>query len=388
MITGAVICEFNPFHNGHKYLLDYMRNDGCDCVICVMSTSFTQRGDVAVFSKFQRAEDALKGGANIIIELPVVWAVSSAQRFANAGCEIIKALGVVDRVYFASECGDIELLKSAADATTNQGVKATLKKYMQEGDYYPTALQKAVEEHFCEDVAHTLSYPNNTLGIEYIKSLKDTDIDIRTIKRAGAQHDCDETRDIFASGSRLRHDILSEKNTEAFTPSSNAKNENPAFYEYGERAIIYALRRMSAEDFEKLPDVSEGLHNRIYNAVRSENSIDSILEKIKTKRYTHARLRRILTCAVLGITKEHQNSSVPYIRVLGFNKSGEIMLKEIHRTASLPVVMNVAGSVNSLSDVATWVLETEIMATDIRTSFEKAPSPCGQDFTKGIIKIQ
>ncbi len=388
MITGAVICEFNPFHNGHKYLLDFMRKDGCDCIVCVMSTSFTQRGDVAVFSKFQRAKDALLGGADIIIELPAVWAVSSAQRFANAGCEIIKALGLVDRVYFASECGDSELLKKTADATEDENVKLLIKKYMQEGDYYPTALQKAVSDVFGADISDILSSPNNTLGIEYIKSLKGINIDIRTIKRVGVGHDCDETSDEFASGSKLRADILSGKSAEDFLPHTNAECENPAFYEYGERAMLYALRGMTRDDFEKLPDVSEGLHNRIYDSVRTENSVDAILSKIKTKRYTHARLRRIITSALIGITKEHQRMGVPYIRILGFSAAGEALIKELNITSSLPLVLNLASAINTLDKNAAEILDIEIKATDIRTVFEKVPTPCGTDFTQGIIKIR
>ncbi len=387
MVIGAVICEFNPFHNGHKYLLDKMRRDSCDCIVAVMSTSFTQRGDVAVYSKFQRAKDALKGGADIIIELPVVWAVSSAQRFAQAGCEIIKALGCVDRVYFGSESGDIDLLKSAADATLDEKVNAITNTYMSQGDYYPCALEKAVSEVFGKEVADILSSPNNTLGIEYIKSLKDSNIEIRTIRRVGAEHDSENTQDSFASASKVRSDILSGFSTEGFVPESNGECDNPAFYEYGERAVLYALRSLSPEDFESLPDVSEGLHNRIYEAVRTENTIDAILTKIKTKRYTLARLRRILTCAVLGITKEHQSMSVPYIRVLGFSFQGELLLRRAKETSALPFIINVAGALDTLNDNARKILDIEMKATDIRTVFEKSPTQCNQDYTQGIIKV-
>lgn len=386
MVVGAVICEFNPFHNGHKHLLDAMRNDGCDCVVAVMSTSFTQRGDVAVYSKFQRAQDALKGGADIIIELPVVWAVSSAQRFASAGCEIIKALGCVNRVYFGSECGDITALQSAADATLDTKVTALCKEYMTQGEYYPNAMQKAVEEIFGKEVAQILASPNNTLGIEYLKALIDSDIEVRTIKRVGAEHDSAHTQGNFASASKLRQDIFSAESTEGFVPSSNCVCDNPAFYEQGERAVLYALRNLKAENFENLPDVSEGLHNRIYDAVQRENTLEGILESIKTKRYTLARIRRILTCALLGITKEHQAMSVPYIRVLGFNSTGELLLKNAKQTASLPFIINVAGMIEKLSDKGRRILDIEMKATDIRTVFEKSPTPCNSDFTHGIIK--
>ena len=387
MITGAVICEFNPFHNGHKYLLDKMRQDGCDCIVAVMSTSFTQRGDVAIYSKFQRCTDALRGGADIVVELPVVWAVSSAQRFAQAGCSIIKALGIVDRVYFGSECGDIDKLKKAAKATLDTKVVSLCKDYMAQGEYYPNALEKAVCEIFGKDVADILASPNDTLGIEYIKSLMDSNIEVRTIERVGADHDSTDTVEEFASASKIRSDIQRSENSNSFVPCTNAVCDNPAFYEYGERAVLYALRNMSAEDFEKLPDVSEGLHNRIYEAVCKHNNVEDILSEIKTKRYTLARLRRILTCAVLGITKEHQNMQVPYIKILGFSSTGELFLKEARSSSTLPFIINFAKDTSNLSGNAKIISDTEIKATNLRTVFENTPSACNSDFTHRVIRI-
>ncbi len=387
MITGAVICEFNPFHNGHKYLIDEMKKDGCDCVVAVMSTSFTQRGDVAIYSKFQRAKDALMGGADVVIELPVIWAVSSAQRFAGAGCEIIKALGCVDRVYFGSECGDIDLLKAAADATENGRVQALLKEYMQSGDYYPTALQKAVKEVFSEDLSEILSSPNNTLGIEYIKSLKGSNIEIRTTARKGVSHDSLLSSGSFASASKIRKDLYKGTDVSDFVPESNSYEANFATFDNAERAILMKLRSMNASDFEKLPDVCEGLHNRIMDSVKKYSDINEILEAVKTKRYTHARLRRILTCALLGITKYIQEISVPYIRILGYNSAKEELLKTIFEKASLPVIMSAVKAREQLEGDTLEVLNLEINATDLRTVFEKTPTPCSQDFTEPIIKI-
>ncbi len=387
MIVGAVICEFNPFHNGHKYLIDEMKKDGCDCVIAVMSTSFTQRGDVAVYSKFHRAKDALMGGADLIIELPVVWAVSSAQRFAKAGCEIIKSLGCVDRVYFGSESGNIDLLKACAAATEDESVQKCLRDNMQKGDYYPVALQKAVNQLYSDEISDVLSSPNNTLGIEYIKSLKGSSILIRTIKRVGASHDSEVAADNFASASKIRADIEKDRDVSIFLPESNAKEENFASFSNGERALVYKLRLISPTELEKLPDVSEGLHNRILSAARTNQNIADILDTIKTKRYTHARLRRIITCALLNISKDIQELSVPYVRILGYNTKFQCVLKEIFEKSSLPVIMNVAKAEETLSEDALSILRKEINATDLRTVFEKNPTPCSQDFTEPIIKI-
>lgn len=385
MITGALICEYNPFHNGHKYMLDEMRKDGCDCIVAVMSGSFTQRGDVAVFSKFERAKSALANGADMVVELPTVFAVSSAQRFAKGGCEIIKALKGVNRVYFGSESGDISLLRKASDATDDPQVNEKVKAFMSEGDYYPVALQKAVKEICGNEYAEILSSPNNTLGIEYIKALKGSNIEVRTIMRTGVDHDSEDTTDTIASASKIRELISENIDYTPFTPDACA--HNPAFFDFGERAVLFKLRELTAEDFENIPDVCEGLHNRISAASKSKNNMEEILSEIKTKRYTHSRLRRILTCALLGITKEHQSISTPYIRVLGFNCVGEQFLKSIYTDSTLPIVLNVAKDMSKLSENAKAILNIDIKATDLRTVFEKSPTPCGADFTKGIIKI-
>lgn len=386
MVTGAVICEYNPFHNGHKYMIDMMRKDGCDCVVCVMSGSFTQRGDVAVYSKFTRTKEALKGGADVVIELPAVWAVSSAQRFAQGGCDIIKALSSVDRVYFGSECGDINTLKKVANATLDEHVSEKLKEYMNEGDYYPVALTKAVEKAFGKEYADTLSSPNNTLAIEYIKALMDSRIEVRTIKRTGVSHDSEVTTENIASASKIREMIVNNNDVASFIPD-NINSDNPAFMQYGERAVIAKLRELSEDDIKKIADVTEGLENRIVSAARKFGTLEEILTEIKTKRYTLARLRRILMCAMLGIEQKHYENSVPYIRILGFSQKGAELIKKINSTATRPLVINTAKDTEKLDTAGKEILNIDIKATDLRTVFEKSPTPCGADYTERIVKI-
>lgn len=386
MVTGAVICEYNPFHNGHKHMLDEMRKDGCDFIVAVMSGSFTQRGDVAVYSKFTRTKAALEGGADLIIELPAVWAVSSAQRFAKGGCDIIKALGCVDRVYFGSECGDIHILKKVAAATLDEHTSAKLKEFMSEGDYYPVALAKAVENVYGKEFADILSCPNNTLGIEYIKALMGSGIEVRTIKRTGVSHDSETTTENIASASKIRQLISSDSDFSSFIPE-NYGNDNPAFTEYGERAMLLKLRELSEENIKNTADVTEGLENRIVSAARKLSTLEDILSEIKTKRYTLARLRRILVCALLGINKEHYEKDVPYIRILGFKDSASQLINTINSKASLPLVINVAKDIQNLEEQSKEILDIDIKATDIRTVFEKSPTPCGADFTERIVRI-
>ncbi len=384
MKKAGVICEFNPFHNGHRYLLDQIRAQGFECIICVMSGSFTQRGDVALMDKFSRTRLALKNGADLILELPAPFAVASAQRFAKGGVDILKATGVVDEVIFGSESGDAEAIKKAALATENPEVSSIMAEYMDRGYYYPQALEQGVRDVFGSDTADILAYPNNTLGVEYVKELIKADIPFSTVKRKAVEHDSTKVKGEFASASLIREMILKGKDVSDLLPSGDFSN--PASTEYGERAVMYKLKSMSIEDFEKLPDVTEGLHNRIFSAVQKCSSLEQLLAEIKTKRYTMARLRRIITSSLLGITKDLQSSPVPYLRVLGMTERGKTALGEIAKKTDLPVITSVASALKSLEGKPREILLCDINATDIRTVFEKKVSPSGLDFTTAMIK--
>lgn len=385
MRANGVICEYNPFHKGHKYLLDEIKKDNNNPIVAVMSGSFTQRGDVAILSKFERTKRALLCGADLVIELPTPYALSSAEVFSYGGCETLKALGVVDKIFFGSECGDSRKIIEAAKATKDEKVCDRLKSLLKEGEYYPSAMERALREIYSDEIADIVSSPNNTLGVEYAKQLLTSNIEIKTVKRIGEAHDSLSFESGFVSASLIRKEVAEGKDVSAYLPYEE-NFINPAFLEYGERAILQKLRSLSQSDFEKLPDVTEGLHNRFFEAVRKENTTQDILTAIKTKRYTMARLRRILICAFLDITKEIQRAPLSYIRVLGFSSQGELLLKEIKNIAKLPIIINVAKDINSLDEKAKKLLEQDIKATDMRTVFEKSPTPCSLDFTNGIIK--
>lgn len=387
MSIAAVICEFNPFHNGHKYLLSQIRAKGYDTIICVMSSSFTQRGEVALLDKFVRTQVALKNGADLVVELPLPWSVSSAERFAKGGVEIIKALSVADTVFFGSESGNIELIKKAALATEDERVKSLLTDFMEKGDYYPLALEKSVEAVFGEEISSVLKTPNNTLGVEYMKELTKYSIKADTIKRTGTEHDSDLTCDEFASASFIRNALKTSGDFSDFVPDFNDETfENPAFEELGNRAVLLKLKTMTKEELINTADVTEGLENRIAEAAKTAQTIEELLSMIKTKRYTMARLRRIIMSAFLGITKDIQSKPVPYLRFLGMTEKGSVALSLAAKKASLPIVTNVAPALNNLQGHALETLNLEIKATDTRTIFEKNISPCGKDFTAGIIK--
>jgi predicted nucleotidyltransferase len=397
----AVICEYNPFHNGHLYLNSQIKQAAAantiaeqnTAVVAIMSGNFVQRGGIAIASKFARARAALQNGADIVIELPTVFAVSCAEVYARAGVAIADALGCVNSLAFGSECGDIDDLLQTVQAVDLPQVQQEVAKQMADGCYYPKALQAAVDTHCGEKYASLLGSPNNVLGLEYCKALQNaaTQITPVTFKRVGVEHHSTKAMGNIASASYIRQ-LLAEQTTELnpfeFVPQNTIELlANTADFKKLQAPLLYKLRTMGLSELAALPDVTEGLENRIAQAIRTSSNVDEILEKVKTKRYTMARLRRILVCALLGITAQMQAEDVQYIRVLGFNKTGEKVLAELKHTARLPVVTNVADGYAALPQKAKELFDIDIKATDVFGLAAEKSMSCGLDFTQQIIKV-
>lgn len=375
----AVISEFNPFHNGHKYLTETAKKLTSEPVIAIMSGSFTQRGEVAVTDKFSRAKTALENGVDLVLELPAVYAVANAQRFSFGGVQIAKSFDCVNYLAFGCESGNVDSLKKALDAVKNPAVNKLISEKMSSGDYYPRALQSAVSEIFGEETAEVLSSPNNILAVEYLKNLVDTNIQPLAVKRTGTAHDSEKANGEFASASLVRSILRRNENAEKYVPSVA---QRITFSENLERIMLYKFRMMSAKDFSLLPDVNEGLENRIVDAVKNYNSVEEIISAVKTKRYTHARLRRIMTCALLDITESLQCTPIEYVRVLGFTNTGASLLKNCR----IKVVTSVAKSLKSDSNISK-LLEKDILATDIAALAYNDVGRCGSDYVEQIVKI-
>jgi predicted nucleotidyltransferase len=289
------------------------------------------------------------------------------------------------------------MLFECAKALLSEDFSEHLDKYINTGESFPSARQRAVTDMLGEEFGHILSTPNNILGIEYIKAMLSCGIqnaEIKTVCRKGASHDSSECADNICSASALRDMLRSSTSTDAFIPEATAEilrkamSEGKAPADYGrlETAILYRLRSMSVEDIRELPDVSEGLEYRIYDAVRLSASLDAILEKIKTKRYTHSRLRRIILYAFLGITRDDVQMPVPYIRVLGFNKRGAQLLKEAKEKANLPIVTK-SSDIKSLGDDAKRCFELECRARDLFSLSLPDADICGREMTDKIIVL-
>ena len=383
MKASAIICEYNPFHNGHKFLIESVKSRTDNAVVAIMSGSFNQRGDVAIFDKFRRAETTVRNGADLVIELPTVYAVSSAQNFASAGVQIAIALGCADELCFGAE-DDIELLKKAADIFFDDSFNELVKRNMGGGDYYPQAVSKAASE-LAPELGDVLTKPNNILAVEYIKALRDTDIQPFAVRRKGAAHDTDEISDDIASASKIREMILSGEDVSKLIPPTDLSHS--ANMKNFENQILYKLRTMSKAELSKLPDVSEGLENRLYDYIRSAKSVDELISKVKTKRYTHARLRRIIIAAFLNINADMPKLPVPYLRVLAMNNKGAELLGAIKQSGTLPLITNVADGYGRLDGQAKEIFDTDLRATDLHSLATDEIRPCGEDFTRGIIKI-
>lgn len=376
----TVVSEFNPFHNGHKYLLETAKSKTGEGIIAVMSGSFTQRGEVALTDKFSRAKTALNNGADLVIELPTVYAVSNAQRFAKCGVEIAKSFDCVNYLAFGCENDNIKSLQNASDALENEEVKAIISEEMKNGNYYPRAVETAVRSIFGDATADILTSPNNILAVEYLRNLKNSKVKPLPVMRKGAEHDSSITSENIASASQIRSLLRDEKQAQGFMPEVP---EKITYTENLERVVLYKLRNMTPQDFSILPDVNEGLENRIYEAVGNYNSVKEIIEAVKTKRYTHARIRRIITCALLGITEQMQNIDVKYARVLGFTKFGAEMLKECR----LEVVTSVSKALKNNGEIKT-ILEKDVLATDISALAYKNINSAKSDFVTPIIKVK
>ncbi len=387
MKISAVISEFNPFHSGHKYLIDKIRENGATHIVAVMSGNFVQRGECAVFSKWDRAETALQNGVDLVVENPLIYATASAQRFASGGVNVIKGLGCVNELSFGSECGDINVLSKVADLISKDEYNDVLQVFLKQGLSFPQARERAISEKYGKKYGEILSKPNNILACEYISECKKAglNLDYFTVSRAGVEHDSTEENNGFYSASHLRK-LLQNNEKSNDSIFENTRKERKVYdFTKLETATLVKLRSFTQDDFLKLPDVSEGMENRMYNAVQNSVTLDEIISSVKTKRYTHSRIRRICLSALLDVTKKDVEMPVPYVRVLGFNENGKDILRLARESAVLPVVMKYSD-IKNLDENSEKVFEIESKATDIFQLATDEKGFCGREKTANIIR--
>ena len=358
MKITAIIAEYNPFHNGHAYQIEQIRRQSEDtCILALMSGNFVQHGEPAVFNKFFRARLALLGGADIVLELPAGFSLQSASGFASGAVRILNALHCVDTLNFGSECGNLDVLQSAAEKIVLQETEwnTAVRSALLSGVSYQQAAVQALQQ-FAPGA--DLAQSNNLLALEYLIALLRTKSNIRpeTVYRKSSGFNDTIISGPFASATAIRS-ALSAGNTEQLSVSvpravfqainEYLQTENPVFladyYEY----ILYALRCHTPQTLQKIQSVSEGYEHRILQCAKTAASFEEFLDSLMTKRYSKRRIQRILASVLLQITheeiKSYNTDRHLYARVLGFRKTSKRALALIAQNTSIPLYTRVSG---------------------------------------------
>lgn len=380
-VTGIIV-EYNPLHNGHIYHINKTKQlTGCDYLVAVMSGNFVQRGEPSLVNKWVRTEMALKSGIDLVIELPFIYSTSSAEGFAFGAVSTLNSLGFIDNICFGSEAENIKLLEYIAHilAYEPNEYKTLLHKYLKEGISYPSARQNALID-YCKikgtyldnekELIEILSSSNNILGIEYLKSIYRLSAKINpfSIKRIHNSYNQSNLTGSISSATSIRrninkNDIIGALPDYVYTILENEKNLGrcPVTLSSFSNLILYKLRDSDLTFIKSLLDVGEGLENKIKKGAENSNSIYELIDYIKNKRYTTTRIQRILLYSLLGITKEVKDiikNPVKYIRVLGFNENGRMLLRQANKSSNIPIITNPSYKDSEM-------LKYDIQSTDV-----------------------
>lgn len=405
----GIVAEYNPFHNGHMYHLEKAKEQsGAQYSICVMSGNFVQRGNTSILNKWKKAEMALKNGIDLVIELPTIYSVASAESFSLGAIKLLDSLKIVDAISFGAETDDFAALNNISNIAFEEPkkYKDLLNKELKKGISFPQARENALMLYLDDNkrYANILNSPNNILAIEYLKSLKKIKSTIQPIpiKREKVYYNENTIVDEFASATAIRNllknkqfseirKVVPKDTYEILSKESELENIVLDLSAY-EKQIIYNLRKMSVEEIAQLPDVNEGLEHSIKNAASFSNNIKDFINIVKTKRYTQTRIQRILICALLGITKRDVimgKRAIPYIRVLGFNEKGKELISRISKANPKAQVITSVKKFEKQNNNKTYkrLLDIDIFSTNIYTMACKNDSIANLDYTKNMVII-
>ncbi len=369
MSTVAIICEYNPFHNGHKYQVDEIRREfGEDTtIIAIMSGNFTQRGDIAIADKALRARCAVDAGINLCLELPFPFSMSSAEIFAKSAVYIADRLGVVDYLSFGSESGDIALLKEAADAMSSSEYQEILSQIIAADEYkgvgYPRLCEIALKATCGEGKSDITMTPNNILALEYIKALKQLNSRIKphTIKRLGADYNEEEILDTSMQSATAIRGLLTQNHISALEYIPNSSKEHvlsamadgsmPCDQERIASAVIANLRLNYPGGIDNIHDTMGGLYNRLEEASLEASTIQDLVRITATKKFTLARVKRVIWYSFFGVTSSEIKTVPMYTQVLAMDQKGRYELKKIKKGSDFPVLTK-PSNISSLPDDA------------------------------------
>ncbi|MBR2290372.1 MAG: nucleotidyltransferase [Clostridia bacterium] len=404
----GIVSEYNPFHNGHiLHLKKSLELTKADFTIAIMSGNFVQRGEPSLVDKWSKTEMALRQGVDLVIELPTIYATSSAENFAAGAVKILNSLGIIDYLSFGSEIGQIKPLDDVATVLAKEPKEfsAILKAQLKSGLPYPKAREIALKMYFGNSPIYmdALQNPNNILGVEYLKALKRSNSTITpvTIKREYSEYKTAKVKNGITSATGIREMLQNGKNIHQVVPFEtyeiieklqNKGNLITSLKQF-EKEIIYALRKMPLMEVAKLPDVSEGLENKIKQAANSCTDLETLISKIKSKRFTESRIHRILLYALLGINKRDMQVSQkvnPYIRILGFNSHGKRIISAIaEHNPKAKIVVSVKRFFETNKDMNLQdMMMKDILATNIYTLKYQTNPIANLDYTHKILELK
>ncbi len=390
MSVIGIVCEFNPFHNGHKYLIDSVKKPD-DIVVCVMSGNFVQRAEPAIFPKEARVKAALLNGADIVLELPFIYATASAEIFSYNAVKILDSFGC-DKLAFGTENATAEQLNDIVDIINDKAFYEKIKEYLKTGESYASARQSALNSYGNFNV----DTPNNILAVEYLKALRrlNSNIEPICVNRKGAGYNDNFAVENLASATYIRSLIKQDKSYEAFIPENCCtlysdcidKGQVVSQEKYDLSSLVL-LRSELYESSVDVGNIAEGLDNRIDDAIKSSVKLSEIYDKVKTKRYAHSRIRRAVLCKQFGINKGALEIDVPYCRLLGFNMGCQNKLGELVNNCKLPFVTRFSDFAKINDENVNIVFSYEEKSTDFYNLILKTPDICLKERVYSPIKV-
>ncbi|MGN0569324.1 MAG: nucleotidyltransferase family protein [Candidatus Fimenecus sp.] len=393
MSVIGIVCEFNPFHNGHKYLIDTVKKEPDDIVVAVMSGNYVQRAEPALFPKEIRVKAALSCGVDIVLELPFLYATASAEIFAENAVRILDSFGC-DRIAFGTENTELSLLEKAVDIICMQKFDEELKNELSKGVSYPAARQAAFDKYGIEC---DISLPNNILAIEYLKAVKKLNSRLvpMAVSRMGAGYNDNFAVGEFASATHIRNLIENSEAFKEFVPDSafelydNAINSGSQVSRRNYNIAVMSILRGRLDDcWSQFANMAEGLDNRIKTAVINCNSLNEIYDSAKTKRYTHSRVRRAVLSTAMGVTERDMSIKAPYCRLLGFNANASKVLGDLARACKLPFTASYNDILNIGSPDAKRVFELENKSSNIYNLFLQNTVKASTEMTYMPLKMK
>ena len=379
----GIIAEYNPFHNGHRYHIEEAKKiTNADYVIVVMSGNFTQTGNIAIYDKFTRAKLATEYGVDLVIELPTIYANSSAESFAYGAVSILENLGIVDYICFGSETDNIETLSKISKIinSNNVQINSKIKEILKSGVSYPVARENALKEFLTAEEIDILDKSNNILGIEYLRILDKLNSNITPIciKRESSDFNeimLNEKSDRYTSATSIRNMIYQNKIdlVEKYVPAltyTTIVNTNASFNDKLYRILKYKILTTSLEELRNISEVTEGLENKIKSEITHSLSYDDYINNLKSKRYTMTKIKRMLNNILLDITKDDlkyiKENNITYAHILSLGYKGKDLLSKISNNSNIKLITKInENTLNELDENIRKYLDLDILASNI-----------------------